>query len=278
MQFGKLGKILAAGSVGMLLAGSTVFAALDSYPAPFVSGSNFESLVVVGAAAAPSDVVGAIDVATRLGGETTTLVSVTGASGTLNVAGEGRRVASGTTQIFLADSLGKSGLRTTMTKDDLPTVLADGTLSDSDASTTHKYTQYIKLTPSQTGSEPYTLQFDRPGSSSSADPDYNFGRFPTGPTNTDYFYSTQVIFDKAVNSTTSIGEKLNLLGGTYTITSGTTFENAAESTSNKLVLSGGSETRLLKGGEQITVTIDGVSYDITYVASSSSTQGIVEVV
>ncbi len=278
MQFGKIGKILAAGSVAAVMMGATVsFAALDSYPSPFVSGSNFDSLIVVGAAAAPSDVVGAIDIATRLGGETSTLVSVTGSAGTLNVNGEGRRVASGTTQIFLADSMGKSGLRTTMTKDDLPTILADGTLSDSDASTTHKYTQYIKLTPSQTGSEPYTLQFDRPGSSSSADPDYNFGRFPTGPTNTDYFYTTQVIFDKAVWDATSIGEKLNLFGGTYTITTGT-FNTTAESTSNKLVLSGGSETRLLKGGEQITVTIDGVSYDITYVASSSSTQGIVEVI
>ncbi|MBI4162894.1 MAG: S-layer protein, partial [Candidatus Aenigmarchaeota archaeon] len=278
MQFGKIGKILAAGSVAAVMMGATVsFAALDSYPSPFVSGSSFDSLVVVGAAAAPSDVVGAIDVATRLGGETTTLVSTTGAKGVLSVSGEGRTVASGTTQVFLADSLGKSGLRTTMTKDDLPTVLADGTLNDADASTTHKYTQYIKLTPSATGGEPYLLQFDRPGSSSSSDPDYNFGRFPTGPTNTDYFYSTQVIFDKAVWDATSIGEKLNIFGGTYTITTGT-LNTTAELTTNKLVLSGGAETRLLKGGEQITVTLDGVNYDITYIASSSSTQGIVEVI
>ena len=277
MQFGKLGKILAAGSVGMLLAGSTVFAALDSYPAPFVSGSSFDSLVVVGAAAAPSDVVGAIDLATRLGGETTTLVSVTGASGTISISGEGRKVASGTTQVLLADMLGKSGLRTTMTKDDLPTVLADATFTDSNEGTTQKYTQYIKLTPNGTADLTNQLEFNLPGSSSSADPDYNFGRFSTSPS-TQYFYSTQVIFDKGLNSTTAVNgaEKITLFGNEYTITSGTDFTQSTAS-NNKLVLSGGSESRVLKGGETITSMINGISYDVTYVASSSATVGVVEV-
>lgn len=278
MQIGKLGKILAAGSVGMLLAGSTVFAALDSYPAPFVSGSSFDSLIVVGTAAAPSDVVGAIDLATRLGGETTSLVSVTGASGTISITGEGRKVATGTTPVLLLDTLGKAGLRTTMTKDDLPTVLADGTFTDSGESTTQKYTQYIKMTPAPTADVINQLEFNLPGSSSSADPDYNFGRFSTSPTVTSYFYATQAIFDKGMNSTTSVsgGEKITLFGNEYTITSGTDFTQSTV-TNNKLVLSGGADTRVLKGAETVTITINGVSYDVTFVGATSTTIGVVEV-
>ena len=277
MQFKKL---VAAGALGLLMAGSSVaFAALSDFPAPFVTGDGVQSFVVVGAAAAPSDVVGAIDIAARLGGSVTTDVSVPGAAPGFSVSGEGRAVATTNTQIYLDDSLGKSGVRSTMTKDDLPTLLATSTLDDSDGGTTHNYQQFIYLTPSSTTSANYKIQFEKPGSSSSVDPTYGFGRFPTSPTDVDYLYRTYVTFDKDVNMSTAQGERLTLFGRTYTIHSDTTGDPAgAGSTSDKLVLSGGaSDSAILNGGQSIQVTVSGVTYDVTYVASSDSTHGIVKV-
>jgi hypothetical protein len=63
------------------MAGSSIALAADlsNYPQPFMTAAGAaDFLVVVGAAAAPSDVVGAIDVATRLGGESTTTATATG--------------------------------------------------------------------------------------------------------------------------------------------------------------------------------------------------------
>ena len=79
MQFKK---IVAAGTLSALMMGASVgFAALSNFPSPFVTSSGVQSFVVVGAAAAPSDVVGAVDLAARLGGSVTTDVSVAGAVG-----------------------------------------------------------------------------------------------------------------------------------------------------------------------------------------------------
>ena len=76
MQFKKL---VAAGTLAALMVGSSAaFAALSEFPRPFVTSDGVQSFVVVGAAAAPSDVVGAVDVAARLGGEVTTNVPVPG--------------------------------------------------------------------------------------------------------------------------------------------------------------------------------------------------------
>ncbi|MBI4017661.1 MAG: S-layer protein [Candidatus Aenigmarchaeota archaeon] len=66
---------IASTAVGALLAGATfavpaLGATLDGLPAPFVSGSAANFVVVVGAGAATADVIGAVDIAARFGGET----------------------------------------------------------------------------------------------------------------------------------------------------------------------------------------------------------------
>lgn len=74
--------------MGVLMAGSTIaFAQLQNLPTPFVdSDGNLEAIIVVGADAAPSDVVGAIDVAARFGGETFTSVSTSGSSAGVSIS------------------------------------------------------------------------------------------------------------------------------------------------------------------------------------------------
>ena len=278
MQFKKL---VAAGTLAALMVGSSVsFAALSDFPRPFVTGDGVQSFVVVGAAAAPSDVVGAVDIAARLGGSVTTDVSVPGASAGFSIdGGDGKEVATTNTKLYLDDSLGKSGVRSTMTKDDLPTLLKTDKLEDTDGSTTHNYQQFIYLTPSSTTSADYSIQFEKPGSSSSVDPTYDLGRFTTSPTDINYLYRTYVTFDKDVNLSTAKGERMNLFGRTYTIHTDTTGDpSSPAATTDKLVLSGGaSESAILSGGESVQVTHGGVTYDVTYVASSDANTGVVKV-
>ena len=270
-------RAIAAGSLGVLMAGSTLaFAAdLGDYPAPFVEDSTVNALFVVGASAATADVVGAINMAARLGGApvTQTEVSVPGVTGTLSIDGEGRELSTKSTKIYLDDQLGKTGLRTTLTDDDMPTLLKDGTLTDSNRSTTHNYQQFIDLTPGSTSSANFQLQFDRPGSSSSDDGSYNFGRFPTSPSSTDYFYRTRVVFSTNVQGSSVVtgGDKVELFGAEYTFSTGTDIPG------NKVVLFGGSETHVLSGGESLTVTIGGSTYTVTLVGTSSTTQAVVKV-
>jgi len=270
----QLRKIVTAGALATVMVGSSIaFAAtLGDYPKPFVTADGApDFLVVVGKTAATDDVVGAVDLATRLGGETGVTKTVGATAGGASVSGEGKLVATTNTKTFLDDDLGKTGLRNTMTKDDLSTLLATATLTDSDVSINSIYQQFIYLTPGDTGSNVYDLQFDQHGTTS-IDPEYNFGEFPTSPTATDYFYRTYVTFDKGVNATAA-GEKVKFFGKEYTIHSDTTFSASP----SKLVLSGGADTLLLKGGETKTVTISGKSYDITYVASSDADTGIVKI-
>ncbi len=72
---------------------------------------------------------------------------------------------------------------------------------------------------------------------------------------------------------------MNLFGRTYTLHTDTTGDpSSPAATTDKLVLSGGaSESAILSGGESITVTHGGVTYEVTYVASSDANTGVVKV-
>ncbi len=62
-------KRIAAIGIGAVMVGATMgaaFAQLENYPAPFVKDNKFVGLIVVGAAAAPADVIGATDIAATL--------------------------------------------------------------------------------------------------------------------------------------------------------------------------------------------------------------------
>src|SRR3989338_6597204 len=148
-------KLLAAGALATLMAGSTLAFAEDisNYPSPFVTSAGVASFVVIGADAQPSDVVGAIDMATRLGGEVTTTKTIAGTSATMSVSGEGKAIATANTKQYLNDSLRKTGARTTLTAQDMSVILKAGELTDTDASTSYKYKQYIDFGVN------YTVQF-----------------------------------------------------------------------------------------------------------------------
>ena len=125
-------KWIAAGAMGVLMAGSTLaFAAtsLADFPQPFITADNGigDTLVVVGSqgdwpAGLASDVAGAIDIAARLGSDNTESYTCAGSSGGAAVSGEGKGLATTNKKLYMQDVPRKTGVRYTMTATDLPTV------------------------------------------------------------------------------------------------------------------------------------------------------------
>ena len=119
----KMLKRIGAGFLGAVMVGASLLVpaaiaenyTLADYPAPFVTDGATDMLIVVGEKADPADVVGAINIAVRLGSEPGETKELGTTGTTTTVTGEGRAVATTNTKIYLGDSLGKSGLRTTMT-------------------------------------------------------------------------------------------------------------------------------------------------------------------
>ncbi|MBI4018383.1 MAG: hypothetical protein HY368_02140, partial [Candidatus Aenigmarchaeota archaeon] len=257
-------KKIAAGTLGLLMAGSTLaFAQLENLPAPFVGSEGVQSLVVVGAAAAPSDVVGAVDIAARWGGEVTTDVKVPGGGG-LNVQGEGRAIYTANEKIYLDNNLKKTGVRTSLSDADLPALLKSGTVSDSDAGTTYDFDQFIDF------SDDFNLSFNKI-SGDLPDPAYLIGELGTSASTTSYLLRSRVVFNDEVNTTTVVGEKINIFGNRYTFASGTD----ATASTPKVELFGGADTRTMSEGESVEVTIDGTAYAVKLlVVSDADTIGI----
>ncbi|RLJ00681.1 MAG: hypothetical protein DRP06_01405 [Candidatus Aenigmatarchaeota archaeon] len=88
---------IGAGFIGAVMTGATLLAPamaadLSDYPAPFVTDGTTDMLMVVGAAASPADVVGAINVAVRLGAEPGEEIAVSGDSVTVT-GGEDKEIA-----------------------------------------------------------------------------------------------------------------------------------------------------------------------------------------
>ena len=277
----QLKKLVAAGAISALMAGSSLgFAAgLADYPQPFVSAQGTaDFLIVVGsqgtdAAGLASDVAGAVDIAASLGSRASKPTTVGGSTGGVSVNGEGRDISTANTKLYLYDTLGKSGVRNTLTKDDMPELLKDGQFADSDASTTSNYQQFLYLTPGSTQDSGYQVRYNKPGGSGSEDPTYKIGEITTSPGNTTgspaYLYKMAVTFDTGINGSTAVGESLTLFGKTYTVHSDTsgTFSGA---TTDKLVLSGGAEVVDMKGSEKKEVTVGGKTYEVELIGVSST--------
>ena len=277
----QLRKLAAAGAISALMAGATIgFAAdLSSYPQPFISSSgSADFLVVVGSQGTDpqglaSDVAAAIDVAASLGSRASKATTVGATTGGVSVSGEGKEIATSNTKIYLDDTLGKSGARNTMTKDEMPTLLADGTVVDTNG-TSYKYQQFIYLTPTDTTStSAFRLQFAKPGAGGSEDPDYTIGSdITTSPSSSTYLYRTTVSFDKSLPKSTAIGQKIKLFGKEFTIHSDSTFTGTA-----KLVLAGGSDKTVMTGAETKDITVAGKTYKVNFVGATSATVGVVNV-
>jgi hypothetical protein len=250
INFRKIVSVLA----GAVMLGSTIgMAAAANYPAPFVQGGVADVAIVYGASANVLDSAQAgiiqSNLQLQLAQQTATSGTGTSATGT---GGDITSLNSGSDLLYLNDELNENVQ--TLTKDDLSTVLADGTFTD-DNGVDYKYEQTITV-----GSGA-TFAF------SNSDNDLTDPALILAlPTSTGSpMYTLTTTFDDAVpfNATASEGETISLFGKTYTIGTATDTDT--------LVLLGGSAAQIINVGETKTLTVNGVSYEVTLNGISSDT-------
>ena len=137
-------KKIAALVAGTTMLGATIMGAmaldLSDYPAPFVSDGVFDGKIVVGANAATSDVVGAIDLAASLQAEatSTTEINIPGSAGTVSVSGDSIEFKTGSDIVRIGEAIGD--VKETLTASDLE-ALKSGIFDTGESSTPVK--QYL---------------------------------------------------------------------------------------------------------------------------------------
>jgi len=235
------------------LIGATVgAAAAAAYPAPFTSNTA----IVVGANAAPSDNIAASSIASNLGAATVS--SSIGGS----ITGESADLASGSDLLYLNDEFSEN--IQTLTKDDMPTVLADSTFTDDDG-TAYDFEQTLTIGTSTNNG------FEFGNSDNDLDDPALMLKLSTATGAP--IYNLTATFNTAVpfNASNSEGEDITLFGKTYTV--GTATD------SDTLILLGGAANAIVNVGETKTVSVEGVDYTIVLngLSSASTTQASITV-
>lgn len=255
----QLKKAIVASATGlMLLSSALAFAAnLADLPQPFVTeAGELNTLVVVGADAKVSDVIGAVNIAARLGSESTTTKTIAGTGAGISVSG-GVELSTSNRALYFSEPINKA--KTTLTSKDLPNVLASGSVVD-DQGNEYNYDQYIEI-----GGR--TITFGTSGADLDDPADYiDIGTSASSP-----LYTYKVYFNDPINFSDSDvkGNTIELAGVTYTI--------GPQTTNTNIQLYGSMNTQTLNEGDEITVTIEGTDYTVKLIGVSSTTQAVVSV-
>lgn len=255
MNIAKTVKKIAALVAGTTMLGATIMGAtaldLSNYPAPFVTNGVWDGKIIVGAKAATSDVVGAIDLAAALQADATTTseVNVPGAAGTASVIGDSAEFKAGTDILAINEPLNET--KTTFGVDDLE-ALKSGVL-DTGAGTT-PVKQYLKF------------QNDNADVVYEANADDVLGDYLYFADGTEIFEYHMEFTESAISEIDGTdlpdfnGEVLNIMGAPYTIVDAT-----LSGSDITLKLMGGETADVLRDGETKTYDIKGKSYEVTAV-------------
>lgn len=266
-------KRILAGGLAALMAGTTLafgaFAVttLDDFVTPPTDSTLSSPVIVVGdmsagalstaaiAQAKAEDTIAAADIAAAMMGYATT-------TGTCAATGEGMAVSSGAdistanTKLYLGDGLNTA--KSTLTKSDLPTILASGTVTVS--GTAYTYDQYINL-------ESKAITFGK--SSQTIEPQLYIDMGANAQTPA---YNATVVFNKPLNISDASnvqGKTLDIFGGSYLIATGSGATTAGY---DPLILYDAGLTQTLTQDVPVTVNIDDTDYTIeaTYVGSTTA--------
>jgi hypothetical protein len=268
---------LVAITAGATLALGAMAAGLGDYVVPS-DNSLTSPIIVVGTpdtaanAGYAKDVVGAADIAAAVAGYATTDVTVGGGT-TVSVSG-GADITTTNTKIYLGDNVGKDGLKSTVTSQYLPELLASGTFSD-DTGEEYQYDQYINLA----GGDAYNVvtfgdsNADGlvPGGASGDPALYiNLSTSSAQP-----IYNLTVVFNKVLNITDENvrGNTITIFGKTYTVGS----QSSTYSSPMKLELFGGADTQTLSEGDSAEVTIEGSTHTVSLIGVSDTTTAVISV-
>jgi len=248
-SFKKVGSVLASTA---MLTSTIALAAAASFPAPYVTSAGADVAIVHGGAkAAFTDLVAVADITSFLSSELASKTASGTSSSSDSVTGEAAPLFTSGTKLYLNDTL--STVKTTLTKSQLPTILADTTFSGNvEATISHGIT---------IGFNPNTLFAKEP--TSSADPD--FGLFYSS-TQAKYLYNATATFSKTTNLThaNSLGQDLKMFGQTFTISSST-------SGTDLVLLKSAERVDLTNEDPSAEVTIGGKKYTVELVSASTTT-------
>lgn len=252
LNFRKIASVLASTA---MLSSTLALAAAANYPAPFVQNGNADVAVVYGSLPGHEFDLSAVTTITgNLQAKLSAQSSSSGSSTTTSTSGETYPLFTGSTKIYLNDSM--NVVRSTLTDTELETVLSDGDFS---GNVEADFIQTITL-----GSNPRVV-FDKLPTS---DDDPTVGvSLSTNTANN--VYNATVTFDRAVNftHTDSEGEDIVLFGQKFTVGSATDHD--------EIVLFKSSETATLTlGGSapspSTSVTVDGKTYTVELISASDS--------
>jgi hypothetical protein len=236
---------------GAALAATSVGGVLKTLGTQATAGTPY--LVVVGDTAAASDVVGAIDVASALAQQVTKEVAVPGVSVATLTGGVSLDTAD--TKLYLGDVIGKA--KNTLTSNELPALLASGSVEDEDLKT-YDYSQYLSF---PTSGAVYKITYDQEYVGGGLkDPVYKITLGTSHPP-ANYLVKAWVSFNKPLNASKAVGKEINLFGKKFVI--------SAETTSSELVLFGVSQKTEIEIGETKTITVGTTNYNVEMVGISS---------
>src|SRR3989338_4812176 len=256
MELRKALKGIVALGTGATMVGATVLSALAAadlanYPAPFVSGGEFDALIVVGANAKTDDVLGSIDIATSLQAANTVTKALPGGSSSVTVEGDAFRLDSGSDFLELDEQIDQVGI-TTLTSVEIDG-LAGGSVSNSKG--TSQYEE--RITVAENAAVSYTID---PDDSSDVPGWYLLFN------NADDVYVYTVTFTPAIKSDIASGEHedledmaFTLLGKEYTVIDA----DLQGADSWQIDLMGGAVKDVIGIGETKTYSIGDKDYEVT---------------
>ncbi|MBN2454851.1 hypothetical protein JXB11_04880 [Candidatus Woesearchaeota archaeon] len=280
-------KIMSLG-VGATMMGATILGAsaaadLANYPEPFVKDGKFNAILVVGDAAASSDVIGSVDVATSMqyASKVKREVTATG-SAAISAIGDSWKVRTSSNDLEMSENIEAGGTPNAETIRDISKsigsaeldILSDGTFRNDKGD--FDYKQYIYFDDVNTAAAAGSLTsrtvvyatddgdvtsdffFVESGEQvaryvldfvTSAETDLTDS---TGATGTGYLWNLQ-------------GETINMLGTDYSIVSAKNTTGRVE-----LTLMAGSVRDILQEGETKTYTVGDKDYEVTLVFTSAT--------
>ena len=244
-NFKKIVSVLASAA----MIGSTVgmAAAAATYPDPFVKSGVANVAIVLGANAATIDNIAAVDIGSSLQEELAKQTATTSTTGASATGGDSVNLATSSQKLYFNSTVADA--RTSVTKVEMPTILADGKVTD-DAGTEYSYKQSITPGNSSIGY-----------STSGGDLTDPALLLQVGTTADSYLYKLDITFNKNINlsSTYVQGNNIKILGKDFTIGASSTTATAG---SEVLYLYGAGTEKTLTEGETASVEIGGKTYSI----------------
>ncbi len=270
--------------VGATILSATAAADIKDYPSPFVKDGKFNAVLVVGDSAASSDVIGSVDIATSLqfASRVKRTVQSTG-GGQVSLSGEAWRVQSGAKKLEFSETVDAGtvsskqenirNITTFIGKDELPTLLADGTFSNTQGDYDYRQYMYFDANPAKANPGIMLSVVYAEDTDTNKAADYLF--IDGATSNTIARYSLEFTESAKTDITDSAGtasatgtflwnlegKSIKFLGKDWSIVKARTDSTGHADVD--LTLMGGAQKDVMSEGDTKTYTLGGKEYEVT---------------